>query len=109
MPYSRELLIILTIAICTFLTRVFPFALFGRHKEQPELIQYLGKLLPAAVIAILVVYCLKGVTFGQFSHFVPQFLAAVVVVLLHLWKRNNLLSIAVGTACYMVLIQVVFK
>lgn len=109
MTHSRELIIILVIAFCTFLTRVFPFALFGRHQEPPALISYLGKLLPAAVIAILVVYCLKSVTFSQASQFAPQFLSVGLVVLLHVWKRNNLLSIAGGTLCYMVLVQVVFK
>lgn len=108
MPQLRELILILVIALCTFLTRVTPFALFGRHQSPPAPITYLGKVLPAAVIAILVIYCVKGVEFSQAEGFVPQFLAIGVVVLLHLWKRNNLLSIAGGTICYMILVQGVF-
>lgn len=109
MTYSRDIIILIIIMFATFFTRVFPFILFGRHQEPPKLIQYIGKILPSAVIAILIVYCLKAVNFAEPSAFLPQFLSVAVVIGLHLWKRNNLLSIGLGTLCYMLLIQVVFK
>ena len=100
--------VILVVAGCTFLTRFLPFALFGGGKEVPALVKTLGDLLPPAVIAILVVYCLKGVDLMAVPHGFPEFIAVAIVALLHIWKRNNLLSIGGGTLLYMVLIQVVF-
>lgn len=100
--------ITLLVAILTFLTRFFPFALFGQGKEVPKLIKTLGDLLPPAVIAILVVYCLKAIDLSLRPHGLPELLAVLAVVFLHLWRRNNLLSIGGGTLIYMVLIQVVF-
>jgi len=105
MKYINEISIILVIAFATFITRFFPFALFGRHQQPPALITYLGKILPSAVIAILVVYCLKSINFSQSSGFLPQVISVAIVALLHLWKRNNLLSIGLGTICYMLLIR----
>jgi len=105
MKYISEISIILVIAIATFLTRFFPFALFGRHQQPPALITYLGKILPSAVIAILVVYCLKSIDFTQTSGFLPQGIAVAIVIGLHLWKRNNLLSIGLGTLSYMLMIR----
>lgn len=96
------------VALLTFFTRVFPFALFGKGKEVPTIIKTLGDLLPPAVIAILVVYCLKTIDLRVMPHGFPELLAVLVVVFLHLWKRNNLLSIGGGTLFYMVLVQVVF-
>ena len=102
------LLVILVVAACTFLTRFLPFALFGGGKEVPAVVKALGDLLPPAVIAILVVYCLKSVSVVVSPHGLPEFIAVAVVALLHIWKRNNLLSIGGGTVVYMVLIQIVF-
>ncbi len=100
--------IILLVAILTFLMRFFPFALFGKGKEVPPIIKALGDLLPPAVIAILVVYCLKAIDLTRVPHGLPELLAVLAVVFLHLWRRNNLLSIGGGTLIYMVLVQVVF-
>jgi len=108
MNLMRDMGIISIIAIFTFLTRVFPFVLFGRHQQPPAIIRYLGKVLPSSVIAILVVYCLKNVHFTAIHTFVPEFLAILIVAGLHLWKRNNLLSIGIGTVSYMVMIQFIF-
>ncbi|MEE1314593.1 MAG: branched-chain amino acid transporter permease [Faecalimonas sp.] len=110
MPISAELsfLIILVTGITTFMTRVIPFLLFPKGKEIPKTVQYLGKVLTPAVIGMLVVYCLKDTKLLQTPFGVPELISVAVVTLLHIWKRNNLLSIGVGTVLYMVLIQVVF-
>ena len=100
-----------TIAICvlgTMATRFLPFLLFSPKKQTPAYIRYLGEALPAAVFAMLVVYCLRHVSLSGGSHGLPEALAIAVVVLLHLWKRQMLLSIAGGTVCYMLLVQLVF-
>lgn len=99
---------IAVMAAVTFLTRALPFLLFGRGGVPPKIILYLGRVLPSAVIAMLIVYCLRGVAFTSLGGWVPQLIAAAVVVALHVWKRNNLLSIFGGTVLYMVLVQAVF-
>lgn len=110
MPISitRSLIIILLVALTTFATRVIPFLLFPKGKEIPKIIQYLGKVLTPAIIGMLVVYCLRGTQVFSGSHGVPELIAVALTAGLHLWKRNNLLSIGAGTICYMFLIQVVF-
>ena len=95
-------------AVCTFATRVAPFLLFNGSKPIPPIIRYLGSTLPPAVIALLVVYCLKSVSLRQYSYGLPEFLAIFVTAGLHLWKRQMLLSIASGTIVYMLLIRFVF-
>lgn len=102
---------IITIAMCvlaTVLTRFLPFVLFRENRPTPAFVQYLGKALPSAVFAMLVVYCLKNVSLIAAPHGVPEAIGIVVTVLLHLWKRQMLLSIAGGTVVYMLLIQLVF-
>ena len=108
MTPTAALLSIAVMSVCTFLTRVLPFLLFDRGEAPPKLVLYLGRVLPPAVIAMLIVYCLKGVSFASPVGWAPQLISVAVVVLLHLWKHNNLLSIFGGTILYMVLIQVVF-
>lgn len=104
----RSLLIILVVAAVTFLTRLIPFVVFPKGKEIPKVIQYLGRVLPPAVIGMLVIYCFKSVHITAFPFGLPELIAGAVVVALHVWKRNNLLSIGVGTVLYMVLVQAVF-
>ena len=99
---------IAVMAVVTFLTRAMPFLLFGRGNRVPRVVLYLGKYLPPAVIAMLIVYCLRGVSFASASGWGPSLIAVAAVVALHLWKKNNLLSILGGTVLYMVLVQVVF-
>ena len=102
---------IITIALCvlgTVATRFLPFIVFSGDKPTPKYIQYLGKALPAAIFGMLVVYCLKNVSILTGSHGIPELISIVLVVALHLWKRQMLLSIAGGTVCYMLLIQFVF-
>lgn len=110
MPVSVEvsLLIIALVSITTFATRVIPFLVFPKGKEIPKTIQYLGKVLTPAVIGMLVVYCLKTTAVLQKPYGIPELIAVSVVAVLHIWKRNNLISIGVGTVLYMVLVQVVF-
>lgn len=90
------------------MTRFLPFLLFPADKPTPKYVQYLGKVLPAAVFGLLVIYCLKDVNIFTGSHGIPELIAIGVIVLLHLWKKQMLLSIAGGTICYMLLVQLVF-
>ena len=110
MPLSAGIsfFIILLVALATFGTRVIPFLVFPRGKEIPPVVQYLGKVLTPAVIGMLVVYCLKETPVLSGSHGLPELIAVVVTAGLHVWKRNNLLSIGVGTVPYMVLVQTIF-
>ncbi|MCR5303196.1 MAG: branched-chain amino acid transporter permease [Lachnospiraceae bacterium] len=102
---------IITIAICalgTMLTRFLPFIVFSSKKPTPRYIQYLGKALPCAVFGMLVVYCLKNVSLLTGTHGIPEAIAIAATAGLHLWKKQMLLSIAGGTAVYMLLVQMVF-
>ena len=101
-------LVIGVIALVTALLRFLPFLVFNGRRPMPEVIRYLGSVLPYSVIAMLVVYCLKGVSFGTYSGWLAPAISVAAVVLLHIWKRNTLLSIGVGTVCYMLLVQLVF-
>ena len=102
---------IITIAMCvvgTMLTRFLPFLVFRPKRPTPRYIQYLGRVLPGAIFAMLIIYCLRDVSLLQGSHGLPELIAIAVTVGLHLWKRQMLLSIAGGTICYMLLVQFVF-
>ena len=102
---------IITIALCvigTMATRFLPFLVFSENRQTPPFIRYIGKWLPSAVFGMLVVYCLKGVSLIRAPHGLPEFLAIAVTAALHLWKRQMLLSIAGGTACYMLLLRFIF-
>lgn len=106
---SSTLITIIVIAAVTFGTRVAPFILFGKNKTTPKYITYIGKYLPPAVISMLIIYCLRNINLGAFPFGVPEVIGIITVALLHIWKRNNLISIIGGTAVYMVLVQVVFN
>lgn len=99
---------IAVMAAVTFLTRALPFLLFDRGGRPPKLVLYLGQVLPPAIIAMLIVYCLKGISFATPAGWVPSLLAGGAAVLLHLWKGNDLLSIFGATVLYMALVQGVF-
>ena len=101
--------LVLVCALVTAATRFLPFLIFGTNKKTPELITYLGKVLPFAIIGMLVVYCLKDATFLQYPYGIPEILGCVFVAVLHIWRRNSLLSIGAGTVFYMLLVQLVFK
>lgn len=99
---------IAVMAAVTLLTRALPFLLFDRGGEPPKVVLYLGRVLPPAIIAMLIVYCLRGMSFAAPGGWAPQLICVAVVAALHLWKKNNLLSIFGGTILYMVLVQAVF-
>ena len=105
---TQTLIIIAMVTLGTVITRFLPFVLFPGNKKTPPYILYLGKVLPYAVIGLLVVYCLKGVSLTAAPFALPEILALALVVLLHLWKSNTLLSIGAGTVAYMLLVQCVF-
>ena len=108
MSVTEQIITIAVVALGTMLTRFLPFLLFPAGKPTPRYVQYLGKALPGAVFGLLVVYCLKNVGLLSGSHGLPELIAILVVAGLHLWKRQILLSIAGGTICYMLLVQLVF-
>ena len=106
--FWRSVVIILLVAVTTLVTRAIPFILFPEGKEVPKAVAYLGKVLPPAVIGMLVVYCFKTIEITSAPFGLPEIIAGIAVVLLHIWKRNNLLSIGAGTILYMVLVQYIF-
>jgi len=108
MTVTQQLITIAIVALGTMLTRFLPFLVFPEGKPTPKYVQYIGKALPGAVFGLLVIYCLKNVSLLTGSHGLPELIAIAVVVMLHLWKRQMLLSIAAGTVCYMLLVQLVF-
>ena len=108
MPELNSILLVAVVALVTIGLRFLPFLIFGENRTTPPIIVYLGQILPFAIIGMLVVYCLKDVTITAAPYGIPELIGCAVVALLHLWKRNTLLSIGAGTVCYMLLIQFVF-
>ena len=103
----QSVLIIAVCALCTFLERALPFLIFG-SRPVPDVVRYLGRVLPMAVMTTLVVYCLRGISFAAVGSFLPELIATAAVVGLHLWRHDTFLSIVGGTAVYMILVQLVF-
>lgn len=108
MTLPQQIITIAMVVLGTLITRFLPFIVFPSGKNIPKYVQYLGKVLAAAVFGMLVVYSLKDVSVFEGNHGLPELIAIVLVVALHLWERNMLISIAGGTICYMVLIQFIF-
>ncbi len=106
--HAHAILLILTMTAGTMATRFLPFLLLGDKRQTPPFIAYLGRVLPYAIMGMLVVYCLKGVSLTEVSSVVPAVLGVGITAGLHLWKHNTLLSILGGTAVYMLLVQMVF-
>ena len=96
------------IALTTALLRFLPFLIWKGEKQTPRIIEKLGRMLPYAIMGMLVVYCLKDMSFGSASGFMPSVAACLVVGILYVWKRNTLISILAGTVSYMVLVQMIF-
>lgn len=105
---SHILWVIVALAAGTLITRFLPFLLFPQGKSMPKYVEYLGQSLPYATMGLLVVYCLKGISVLTYPYGLPELLAGAAVAVLHVWKRNSLLSIGAGTILYMVLVQMVF-
>ena len=108
MPDLHSALMIAVIALVTAALRFLPFLIFGENRKTPPLVSYLGQVLPYAIMGMLVVYCLKGVSLASFPFGIPEIVGCLTVTLLHIWKRNTLLSIGAGTVCYMLLVQFIF-
>ena len=103
MNSAQAIIAIGVMSLVTILLRFLPFVVFG-HKKTPKFLEYLGKVLPYSVMAMLVVYCLKDV---NFTNALPQIISVLLVIVCHVWKRNTLLSILAGTICYMILIRII--
>lgn len=101
-------LIVAVVSLVTVLLRFLPFLIFGDNRKTPKIIEKLGRVLPYAIMGMLVVYCLKNISFGSVSSWVPEAIACALVGVTYVWKRNTLLSIILGTVCYMLLVQIVF-
>ena len=108
MPNLHSVLIVAVAALVTIALRFAPFLIFRGSKQTPAFVAYLGRVLPYAIMGMLVVYCLRNISFASAPHGAPELIACAVVAALHLWKRNTLISIVGGTVCYMLLIQLVF-
>ena len=107
MPDLHSAALVAVIALVTMGLRFLPFLIF-RGRETPAFIVYLGRVLPYAIMGMLVVYCLRGTSLLSAPHGLPELIATALVVVLHIWKKNTLLSIIAGTLCYMFLVQAVF-
>ena len=104
----HDVLLIAAGVLVTIATRFLPFLIIGEKRKTPPIITYLGTVLPCAIMGMLVVYCLKDVSFVKNPFGIPELIACAVVAALHVWKRNSLLSIGGGTVCYMLLVQLIF-
>ena len=108
MPDLHSALIVAVAAAVTVLLRFLPFLIFGEGRKIPDLILHLGRVLPYAIMGMLVVYCLKGITLTAAPFGIPELLGCAIVAGLHIWKRNTLLSVGAGTVFYMILVQTIF-
>ena len=108
MTLTQEMLTVAAVVTGTMVTRFLPFIIFPANKKTPPAITFLGQMLPAAVMGLLVIYCFKDVSFVSGTHGIPELLATAVTVLLQIFVRNMLLTIAGGTIFYMYLVQYVF-
>lgn len=104
----HDVLLILVATLVTMATRFLPFLIFRENRKTPELVTYLGQVLPFAIMGMLVVYCMKDVAWLRLPFGIPEILGCAIVAVLHLWKRNSLLSIGVGTVAYMLMVQLIF-
>ena len=104
----HDILLVVVVMLVTMSTRFLPFLIFGENRKTPEIVVYLGKVLPFAIMGMLVVYCMKDVDFLSTPFGAPELICCAVVAVLHVWKRSPLLSIGIGTVAYMLLVQLVF-
>ena len=104
----HDILLVAVSALVIMATRFLPFLIFGENRKTPPIIEYLGKVLPFAIMGMLVIYCMKDVAILTWPHGIPELIGCVIVAVLHIWKRNTLLSIAAGTVSYMLMVQFIF-
>ena len=104
----HDVWLIAVAALVTAATRFLPFLIFRKKESTPAIVTYLGQVLPCAIMGMLVVYCMKDVPFLSAPYGAPEIIGCVIVAALHVWKRNSLLSIGVGTVCYMLMVQLIF-
>lgn len=108
MTLMQKVITIGMVILGTMITRFMTFLIFPSGRPTPKYVQYLGKVLPSAVLGMLVIYCLKDVNLFTGNHGIPKLISIAMVILLHLWKKQMLISIALGTISYMLLIQLIF-
>lgn len=108
MPGTHSAILIAVCALITAALRFIPFIVFSGKRKTPEFINYLGKVLPFAIMGMLVVFCLKSTSVTSFPYGIPELISVISVIILHVWKRNTLLSIISGTVCYILLINFIF-
>ncbi|WP_459481645.1 branched-chain amino acid transporter permease [Clostridium saccharoperbutylacetonicum] len=108
MSLFQRIVMIIVVILGTMITRFLPFLIFSSDRPTPKYVQYLGRMLPSAALGMLVIYCLKDVSLLSGNHAIPELISIIVVILLHLWKRQMLISIAGGTIVYMLLVQLMF-
>ena len=108
MSDKHDMIILLVMGFVTLMTRILPVLIFGRGEKVPDYILYLGKVVPFTAMGLLIVYCLKDVPILESPHALPELIALAVVSGTYLWKRNSILSVVIGTAVYMLLVQAVF-
>ncbi len=102
---ADKIILIVVMAVVTVLLRFLPFLIFRGNKKTPEFISYLGKVLPFSIMGMLVVFCLKSVDFKGGTHGLPEIISILVIVLVHWWRKNTILSILLGTVCYVVIVN----
>lgn len=108
MSLEQQIITIAMVVLGTMLTRFLPFVIFPAGKPTPKFAQYLGKVLPSAILGLLVIYCFKNMSLVSGNHGIPELIGVPVIALLHFWKKKMLLSIVGGTIVYMILVQLVF-
>lgn len=106
--YRHALIIIIVMGAATLATRILPVLIFGRNERIPDLVLYLGRVVPFTAMGLLIVYCLKDVSVLQDPHALPEVIALAAVTVTYLWKKNPILSVVIGTVLYMFLVQKVF-
>lgn len=103
--YRHAMIIILIMGLATFATRIVPVLIFGRGEKVPDYIMYLGRTVPYTAMGLLIVYCLKDISFTASTHAIPEIIALALVIATYLWKRNTIASVVIGTILYMILVQ----
>lgn len=106
---SHSIMIIAVMALVNITIRALPFILFRKENKTPKSVEYLGKVLPPAMMSFLIIYCIRSVDVSAGTHGIPELIGIATAMILHAWKRNTLLSIGTATVVYMILVQFVFN